>query len=146
MDGLDYDEFLASYPRSFTHTVQMKSLVEVSRRVSAVSGSVLLKKVEGYASDLTVGMNEKTVQSFKFDIADPFYSLLLLSRKAVVFEKDPSDVHLLRSRFDQEDLRYMKRVLFIPSIFRGQEAYLFLSFSGETEIAIDSILSKLIVE
>jgi hypothetical protein len=145
-NGLDYDEFLASYPRSFTHTVQMKSLVEVSRRVSAVSGSILLKKVQGYASDLTVGMNEKTVQSFKFDVSDPFYSLFLMSRKAVVFEKNPSEIHLLSSRFDSEDLRYMKRLLFIPVIFRGQEAYLFLSFSGETEIAIDSILSKLIVE
>ena len=145
-NGIDYDEFLANYPRSFTHTVQMKSLVEVSRRVSAVSGGVLLKKVEGYASDLSVGMSEKTVQTFKFDVSDALYSLLFLPRKAIVFQKNPSDVQTLRSRFDQDDLRYMKRVLFIPAIFRGQEAYLFLSFSGETEIAIDSILSKLIVE
>ena len=145
-NGIDYDEFLANYPRSFTHTVQMKSLVEVSRRVSAVSGGVLLKKVEGYASDLSVGMSEKTVQTFKFGVSDALYSLLFLPRKAIVFQKNPSDVQTLRSRFDQDDLRYMKRVLFIPAIFRGQEAYLFLSFSGETEIAIDSILSKLIVE
>ena len=39
--GLDYDEFLAAFPRSFSHTTQMKSLVEVSRRVAAVSAGLL---------------------------------------------------------------------------------------------------------
>src|SRR5208283_363810 len=56
-NGLDYDEFLSSYPRSFSHTTQMKSLVEVSRRVSAVSAGLLLKKVQGFVPDLTVGLS-----------------------------------------------------------------------------------------
>jgi hypothetical protein len=39
----------------------------------------------------------------------------------------------------------MKRVLLFPANFRGQEAYLLLSFAGETEIAIGPMLAKLVV-
>jgi hypothetical protein len=144
-NGLDYDEFLSSYPRSFTHTIQMKSLVEVSRRVSAVSAGIMLKKIQGFAPDLTVGLSDKSIQNCVFASNEPFTSDFLQARKAVAIDKNPSEVRFLRSRFDQEDIRYMKRILFIPVVFRGQEAYLFLSFSGETDITINVMLSKLIV-
>jgi hypothetical protein len=144
-NGLDYDNFLSSYPRSFTHTKQMKSLVEISRRVSAVSAGLSLKKVQGYVPDLTVGMSEKSITSFQFGPADPFYASLLLARKVVGVNRNPAEIRIFRTRFDAEDVRYMKRLLFIPAIFRGQEAYLFLSFSSETEISLETILSKLIV-
>jgi hypothetical protein len=143
--GLDYDEFLSSYPRSFTHTIQMKSLVEVSRRVSAVSAGILLKKVQGYAPDLTVGLSDKSIQACVFALNEPFTSDFLQARKVVAIDKNPSEVRFLSSRFDQEDIRYMKRILFIPAMFRGQEGYLFLSFSGETDITINVMLSKLII-
>ena len=145
-NGLDYDEFLSSYPRSFTHTTQMKSLVEVSRRVSAVSAGLFLKKIQGYAFDLTVGLGEKSVQNFHFDANEPFYSSILLARKAVALDKAPAEVRFLKGRLEQEDLRYMRRILFLPATFRGQEAYLFLSFTSETDIALNAILSKLIVQ
>ncbi len=60
-NGLDYDTFLSSYPRSFTMTTQMKSLVELSRRVVGGKRRGAVKKVRGYAPDLTVGISEKTV-------------------------------------------------------------------------------------
>ena len=144
--GVDYDEFLTSYPRSFTHTTQMKSLVEVSRRVSAVSAGVFIKKIQKYALDLTVGLSEKSIQGLQFKSSDPFYSTMLVARMAVVINKNPSDVRFLKRLFDQEDLRYMRHMLFLPAIFRGQEAYLCLSFSGETDIVLSAMLSKLLVQ
>ena len=75
--GLDYDEFLASYPRSFTHTTQMKSLVEMSRRVSAVSAGLFVKKLQGYAPDLTIGISEKTLLTLAFGTEEPFYQMIL---------------------------------------------------------------------
>jgi hypothetical protein len=145
-NGLDYDEFLSSYPRSFTHTIQMKSLVEVSRRVEAVSACVFLKKVQGYSVDLTVGLGEKTLPILGFATGTAFHAEVLNQRKVVTVDKVPSEIRFLKSRFDQDDLRYMKRLLFIPAMFRGQEAYLFLSFSGETDINLETILSKLLVQ
>ena len=144
--GVDYDEFLTSYPRSFTHTTQMKSLVEVSRRVSAVSAGVFIKKIQKYALDLTVGLSEKSIQGLQFKSSDPFYSTMLVARMAVVINKNPSDVRFLKRLFDQEDLRYMRHMLFLPAIFRSQEAYLCLSFSGGTDIVLSAMLSKLLVQ
>ncbi|MCX5841352.1 MAG: hypothetical protein NTY16_07860, partial [Deltaproteobacteria bacterium] len=143
-NGLDYDELLSSYPRSFTHTTQMKSLVEVSRRVEAVSAALFLKKIEGYFVDLTVGLGEKTLSILNFDVNSPFYSDMLLARKVISVDKTPTEIRFLKSRFDPDDLRYMRHVLFIPTIFRGQEAYLFFAFSGETDIAMNAILVKLL--
>jgi hypothetical protein len=143
--GLDYDEFLSSYPRSFTLTTQMKSLVEVSRRVSAVSAGLLLKKVQGFSPDLTVGLSDKSVQSFVFQSNEPFSIGFLQTRKAVAIDKNPADIRFLSARFDPDDIRYMKRILIIPAVFRSQEAFLFLSFSSETDIAMNVMLSNLIV-
>ena len=56
---------LVSRARSPTRS-QMKSLVEVSRRVSAVSAGLFLKKVQGFVPDLTVGLSEKSVKTFVF--------------------------------------------------------------------------------
>jgi hypothetical protein len=123
----------------------MKSLVEVSRRVSAVSAGLLMKKVQGFAPDLTVGLSDKSVQTFVFVPNEPFTAQFLQTRKAVAIDRNPADVRLLSTRFDQDDIRYMKRILFIPAVFRSQEAFLFLSFSGETDISINVMLSKLIV-
>jgi hypothetical protein len=145
-NGLDYDEFLSSYPRSFTHTTQMKSLVEVSRRVEAVSAGIFLKKVQGYSVDLTVGLGEKTLPILGFATGTAFHAEALGPRKVVVVDKAPAEIRFLKSLFDQDDLRYMKRLLFVPAVFRGQEAYLFLSFSGETDLNLETILSKLLVQ
>ena len=123
----------------------MKSLVEVSRRVSAVSAGILIKKVQGFSPDLTVGLSDKSVQTLVFSATEPFAAEFLQTRKAVTINKNPADVRFLSSRIDLEDIRYMKRILFIPAVFRSQDAFLFFSFSGETDIAINVMLSKLIV-
>jgi hypothetical protein len=143
--GLDYDEFLSSYPRSFTHTTQMKSLVELSRRVSAVSACLLIKKVQGFSPDLTVGLSDKSVKALVFTAKEPFAAEFLQTRKAVTINRNLADIRFLNTRFDEEDIRYMRRVLFIPAVFRSQDAFLFLSFSSETDIAMNVMLSKLIV-
>jgi hypothetical protein len=90
-------------------------------------------------------LSEKSVLACTFGPRDPLSSTFLLARKAVAIDKNPSEIRFLAIRFDQEDIRYMKRILFVPAVFRNMDAYLMLSFSGETDISIESILSKLIV-
>jgi len=144
-NGLDYDEFLSSYPRSFTNTTQMKTLVELSRRVSAVSAGIFIRKIQTYELDLTVGLSERTVRTLTFSSGEPVYKSLLAARKAFAVNKNSADAPFLMGKIDPEDLKYMKRVLLFPANFRGQEAYLLLSFAGETEIAIGPMLAKLVV-
>jgi hypothetical protein len=143
--GIDFDEFLSYYPRSFTHTSQMKSLVEISRRVSAVSAGLLLKKPNGYFLDLAVGVNEKTFASLKFVNGDPILGLMSM-RRVVAVNRNIVEVRTLRSRIDVDDLRYMRRLLIIPAIFRGQDGYLFFSFSSESDIVMEYFLSSLKIQ
>ena len=144
-NGIDYDEFLSLYPRSFTHTSQMKSLVEVSRRVTAVSACLLLKKPDGFLPDLTVGLSEKSAQSLRFAVDGPMCKLLLSQRKAVVVNRNPAEIQYWRALFDFDDLRYMKRIVMLPVTFRNQDAYALLAFAADSDVAISTILTKLIV-
>jgi hypothetical protein len=145
-NGADYDEFLSSYPRSFTHTTQMKSLVEVSRRVSAVSAGLLLKSAKGYAPDLSIGVSEKSLKTLTIANVDPLYSILLAHRKAVAVNRNPAEIAVLKEKLDADDLRYMKRILLLPASFRGQDAYLLLAFAIETEISIEGMITALAVQ
>jgi hypothetical protein len=91
-------------------------------------------------------MGERTIQGLKLSLNEPFCQAFLLPRKAVVLDRNPAELPFLKDRFDPEDLRYIKRLMFIPATFRGQEASLFLSFSGETDLAMDVMMSKLIIK
>ena len=142
-NGIDYDAFLSSYPRSFSHTAQMKSLIEVSRRVSAVAAALFIRTVTGYAPDLTIGVGEKSTGLLHFDAEEPFTVRLLSPRLMVAVERNPAEVRTLRSRFDEDDLRYVKRLLFLPATFRGQEAFLMLAFPVDADLQPSGILSKL---
>ena len=142
-NGLDYDEFLAAYPRSFSHTTQMKSLVEISRRVSAVSAGLLLKKADGWSPDLTIGLGDRTLTGLHFRKEEPFELLLLGKRLAVAIDRPPGELKTIRVRIDPEDLRYAKRILLLPATFRGQEAYLLFAFAADSDILLENVLSSL---
>jgi hypothetical protein len=86
------------------------------------------------------------VQAFHFELPDPFSTEFLQLRKAVVVNKNLAEIGIFSARFDGEDIRYMKRLVLVPAVFRGQEGYLFLSFISETDVSPSVILSKLIVE
>ncbi len=144
-NGVDYDDFLSNYPRSFTHTSQMKSLVEVSRRVSAVGAGLLLKKSDGFIPDIAVGANEKTLSSFRFPAHHAFYTRLS-QRSAYVFNRSISEIRFIKGKIDDEDIRYMKRLLFIPAIFRSQDAYLYFLFSSDIEVHLEAVFSSLQVQ
>jgi len=145
-NGLDYDEFLAAYPRSFSHTTQMKSLVEVSRRVAAVSAGLLLRKADGWSPDLTVGLGDRTLAGLHFQKGEPFGALLLGKRLAVAIDRPPGELKTFRVRIDPEDLKYTKRLLLLPATFRGQEAFLLFAFAADSDILLENVLSSLQVQ
>jgi hypothetical protein len=144
-NGIDYDDFLSFYPRSIIQTQQMKSLAEVSRRVSAVSAGVLVKRPYGYFLELSIGLNEKSSQQLHFDSEDPFNVLFFAERKAVAIDRNPSDIQTWRILIDLEDLRYMKRILLIPATFHSREAYLLLGFAADQDIVLRNIFSNLLI-
>ena len=108
----------------------MKSLVEVSRRVSAVSAGLLLKKADGWSPDLTIGLGDRTLAGLHFRKEEPFSTLLLGKRLTVAVDRPPGELKTISLRFDPEDLRYAKRILLLPATFRGQEAYILFGFRG----------------
>jgi hypothetical protein len=47
---------------------------------------------------------------------------------------------------DPEDLRYAKRMLFLPIIFRGLDGVLFLSFASDSDVSLPGIISSLKIQ
>ena len=137
--------FLPSYPRAVTHTQQMKSLVEISRRVAAVSAGLLGKGSGGFTLDLSVGLSEKSRQRLRLDAVDPLCRLIFADRKTVAMNRNPAELGLWRNLIDVEDMKYMKRILLFPALFRSQEAYLLLAFAADQDIALNGIVSKLLL-
>ena len=84
-------------------------------------------------------------QKLHLEAGDPLNELFLKERKAVAIEKNPSDLETWRAFIDQEDLRYMKRVLLVPAVFHSHEAYLLLAFASDREIVLKDIFSELLV-
>ncbi len=142
-NGIDYDAFLGSYPRSFSHTAQMKSLIEVSRRVSAVAAAIFIRGATGFVPDLTIGIGEKSTGLLQFGSEEPFTTTFLSARRMLTVERNPAEIRTLRSRFDEDDLRYVKRLLFLPATFRGQDACLLLAFPVEADLAPAAVLARL---
>ncbi len=142
-NGIDYDAFLSAYPRSFSHTAQMKSLIEVSRRVSAVAAALFIRTVTGYTPDLTIGVGEKSGGLLRFAPDEPFTTGFLAARRMVAVLRSPADIRTFRSRFDEDDLRYVKSLLFIPATFRGQEGCLLLAFPTEADLSPATVISRL---
>jgi hypothetical protein len=144
--GIDFDEFLSAYPRSLSHTTLMKSLVEVSRRVSAVAAVLFLKRTGGYLPDITIGVTEGTAKDLRFTVDEPFARLFLDPRLALTINQSVAETRSLRPRVDPEDHRYMKRILLLPASYRGQEAYLLLSLAIEGSIGMEALLKNLLVQ
>ena len=145
-NGLDYDEFLAAFPRSFSHTTQMKSLVEVSRRVAAVSAGLLLKKADGWSPDLTIGLGDRTLAGLHFRKEEPFGTLLLGKRLAVAIDRPPGELKTIRVRIDPEDLRYAKRSSCSPRRSAARRRTSCSSFAADSDILLENVLSSLQVQ
>jgi len=110
-----------------------------------VSAGILLRKSEGYVPDLAIGSNEKTLQSFRFPARDPFFERLN-SRSSFIINRAISELKFLRGKIDEEDLRYMKRLIFIPAIYRSQDAYVYFLFSVDVDLGIESLFSSLRIQ
>jgi len=124
----------------------MKSLVEVSRRVSAVAAVLFLKRPEGYLPDITLGVTEETARKLRFAATEPFTQRLLTPRRTLALGQGVALTRCLGPKADPEDHRYMKRLIMVPATFRAQEGYLLLSFALESVSSIEKLLGKLLVQ
>ena len=64
----------------------------VAARFGGERRDLLLKKVQGFAPDLTVGLSDKSVQACTFSAAEPFAAEFLQPRKAVAIDRNPAEM------------------------------------------------------
>ncbi len=141
-DGLDYDQFLSQFDDGASDTSILKSLVEISRKIKAVSATILQEKDRSFSSTLRVGLMDKP-EIIRFAAGEPFYERFLKERQAVLILERPSRVRGLVGKFHPEDLRYMQGALFLPAVFQRASAFLFLGLPSRKDLELKEIISKL---
>jgi hypothetical protein len=141
-DGLDYDQFLSQFADGASDTGILKSLVEISRKIKAVSATILQQKGKSFSSTLRVGLMDKP-ETIRFAAGEPFYERFLKERQAVLILERPSRVRGLVGKFHPEDLKYMQGALFLPAVFQRVRAFLFLGLPSRKDLELKEIIGKL---
>jgi hypothetical protein len=141
--GLDYDDYLDQFPKPLTDRIVFRSLIAVSQDISAV-GVILLAEQNGrYEPLLNIGVDDVTLSRFRFPPDDPFSVDVLRKRKAAVLHRPIAEIDLLRGRVSADDAAYMKRTVFLPATYRGNEAFLLFAFARDRNIVLRDLLSAL---
>jgi len=145
-NGIDYDGFLGLFPKSYTYTAQVKSLVEITRRASAVSGAIFVLKDGNVVPEITIGLSESSAKIFLLKETEPFVVRYMKTRLGVVIQKTFLEMHTFEGKTDPQDSRFIKRSVFLPVQFHGQDAYLFLAFTADSDIRLGEILANIRIE
>jgi hypothetical protein len=141
-DGLDFDQFLSQFGSGATDTSILRSLVEISRKIKAVSATILQETGRSFSSTLRVGLMDKP-EVIRFAAGEPFYERFLKERQAVLILERPSRVPGLVGKFHPEDLKYMQGALFLPAVFQRAPAFLFLGLPSRKDLELKEIIAKL---
>ena len=140
---LDYDYYLNTFEEPEKELVRFRSLVEISRKVNAVSVIMLTKKDNAFIPDLTLGIGEETTGKFRFLFEEPLAKEGFVKREVIVVNEPADQDENLKSKVAEADATYLKRSLFIPCKFQGSEAVLYFGFAKEQDIDIEYFFSQL---
>lgn len=140
--GLDYDQFLGNFGDGSSDSSALESLVEVSRKIQAVSAVILMEAGQSFDSVLRVGLMEKPA-TIRFAAGEPFYDRLLKQHQTVLILERPASIPGLAGKFHPEDQKYMQGALFLPAVYQSVPAYLFLGLPSRRGLELKEIIARL---
>jgi hypothetical protein len=141
-NGLDYQGYLAQFGSLEKETGKLRSLVELSSKIKAMSAAILVKSGELFAPSLKIGLIDKP-EKLRFSAAEAFYRTFLAERKIVLINEQLESVKALASKFNAEDLQYLRGAIFIPAVYEDKEALLFLGMPLKKEHDLKELVSSL---
>ena len=141
-DGLDYDNYLAQFQGGNRETLTLRSLIELSRKVKAVGSAISYKRRDSYVPALSVGMRDVEAR-FRFTAGEPFYERFLEKRKTLIIQEPLENIKAFAGKFSRDDFSYIKGAIFLPTMFRGQEAVLFLGLPTSKDMNMVDLIELL---
>ena len=142
-EGFDFDHYLSQFPEPGNLRTQYKSLVEITKSVDAVCAAMLIEDKGRFWADLTLGLGEDSVETFQFAPEHAVVTGTFRKKRILVINQPVEKVDYLEERITEDDLKYMKRAMFLPCIFNNSDAVLFLAFAKDTDLDLDNVLSNL---
>jgi hypothetical protein len=128
-NGFNFDAIVKKY--SHDQMGLMKALLSVSRETSAVYAAIMIPKDDVYTIDLSVGLDDVSISSFRINRNEDFYKEFLEKRKSVFLKTSLSVFKALANKMSQIDEKYANSFVFIPVVYDEQDAYLFLGLKSE---------------
>ena len=119
------------------------ALVDISKRIGAVSVALLVREKDAFTSELSLGLGDASVENLRFDLNDPLTRNYFIQKKTLLINDELGRVTQLKTRFTQEDLKYLKKGVFFPSHYKNRDAVLFFGFGRNEDLNIDTILYRL---
>jgi hypothetical protein len=141
--GFDFDGYIKQFKDPEKQRTQFMALVDISKRIEAVSVAVLVKEQDAFTPQLTLGLGEESAKKLKFGLDDPLVKSYFKQKKTLLINEEIGKITQLKGRFTSNDLKYIKKAVFFPSHYRNRDAVLFFGFACDEDLRIDSILNRL---
>ena len=141
-NGIDYDGYLEGFRRGKTETDRLRSLVDLSRSLRAVNAGIFVATGGRFEAKLKVGLLDHA-GTLAFSAQEPVGARYLHPRKAVVVAGSLEKVTALARHFHPDDLKYMQGALFLPAVYQGANAVLFLGLPVKKRWSMAEIITSL---
>jgi len=142
--GIEYDRYLEQFDKPERYRTQFMGLVEMSKQVDAVCAALFVREEGGTLSPfLTLGLTESSMTTFRFDEGESIWRSFFARKRTLVINDEIQKVSQLKNKLSEEDLKYIRRSIFMPAQFKKRDAVLFLGFAGEKPIQINRLLSRM---
>ena len=141
-DGLDYDGYLKGFRRGKTETDKLRSLVELSGKLKAVSAAIFSKENGKYCLKLKVGLHDPGFE-IVFTPDEPFVKMFVEPRQTVIISEKMEKVKALAKKLHPEDLKYIQGAIVLPAVFGNQESFLLLGLPVLQQLDIKDIITRL---
>ena len=122
---------------------QVKLLVEISRRIQAVSAAVIAGSGRRCSLRLSIGITDAGKERMVFDGKETLVRRFLAQRMALIVNEELDGIAPLAQKLTAEDLRFMKRAAFVPLDCGDEVATLFFAFPGDRDWTIEELIREL---
>ncbi|MCG8686692.1 MAG: hypothetical protein MI892_17570, partial [Desulfobacterales bacterium] len=123
-EGLDYDRYLRGFKKGATGVY--KSLMSLSKEYNALCGVLMAGTRKGLESDYAVGLDDESASFLSVTKNESVWDAWFAERKVVVVPDLADSPYAEKTRHNE--YRYIKAALFLPALYHGAEAYLFMGF------------------
>ena len=137
--GFQYDAFLNRY-RSGKIGI-LKSLMKISQRTGALYAAILSQRNDKWFMYDSVGFEHDRAMNTIFSSHDEIYTNYLQKRQPIMLDISKTSDEL-KKLISENDMEYIKSLLFLPAIFQEKEAFLFLGMK-KVPLEINSIIRAL---